>query len=453
MISLAQAARSLGGALVGADAQFVGVSTDTRRLRSAELFVALAGPRYDGHDFLAAAQAHDAAGVVVMRRVHTPLPRIVVTDTRLALGRLAACWRRHFSVPVVAVTGSNGKTTVKEMAAAIMAQTGPGCATEGNLNNDVGAPLSVLHLRPEHRYAVIEVGVNQPGEIAYLGAIVQPTVAVITNAGAAHLAGLGDVGSVAREKGALLSALKKDGVAVINADDPHVDFWRGLIGARTCLSFGLRRSADYTADVELDGAGTRLCMRTPVGELGLQLRLLGAHNAANALAAAAAATAAGAGLADVKRGLEGMRAISGRLEPKSGFNGACVIDDTYNANPASLAAALTVLGSFPGRRVLVLGDMAELGEVAAESHRRAGELARAAGVERLLALGELTSLAVAQFGRGGERFSDPMALAQVLRAEMDAQTTVLVKGSRVMQLERVVQAVSPATPSGAHAAG
>lgn len=453
MISLAEAARSLGGALIGADARFVGVSTDTRQLRSAELFIALAGPRHDGHDFLAAAQAHDAAGVVVMRRVQTPLPRIVVTDTRLALGRLAACWRRHFAVPVVAVTGSNGKTTVKEMVAAIMAQTGPGCVTAGNLNNDIGAPLSLLHLRPEHRYAVIEVGMNQPGEIAYLGAIVQPTVAVITNAGAAHLAGVGDIGRVAYEKAALLSALKQDGVAVINADDPHADFWRGLTGARSCVSFGLHKAADYMADLELGSAGTRLTMRTPAGELALQLRLLGAHNAANALAAAAAATAAGAELGQVKRGLEGMKAIHGRLEPKSGINGACVIDDTYNANPGSLAAALAVLRSFPGRRVLVLGDMAELGDAAAESHRRAGELARSIGVERLLTLGELTSLAVERFGRGGERFSDPVALVQALCAEMDAQTTVLVKGSRVMQLERVVQAISAAAPTGAHAAG
>ncbi len=453
MISLAQAARSLGGALIGADAQFVGVSTDTRRLRPSELFIALAGPRYDGHDFLHAAQAHGAAGVVVMRRAQTPLPRIVVTDTRLALGRLAVCWRRRFNVPVVAITGSNGKTTVKEMTAAILAQVGPGCVSEGNLNNDVGAPLSLLRLREEHRYAVIELGMNRPGEIAYLATIVRPTVAVITNAGAAHLAGVGDVERVAREKAALLSALQGDGVAVINADDPHADLWRALVGARRCRRFALRKAADYTADFELGRAGTRLHMRTPAGELELQLRLLGAHNAANALAAAAAATAAGADLAHVKRGLEGMKAIHGRLEPKSGINGACVIDDSYNANPASLAAALAVLRSFPGRRVLVLGDMAELGDAAAESHRQAGELARVAGVERLLTLGELTSLTVERFGRGGERFPDPAMLVQALRAEMDAQTTVLVKGSRVMQLERVVQAVSATAPAAAQAAG
>ncbi len=452
-MSLAQAARSLGGALIGADSSFVGVSTDSRCLQPSELFVALSGPHHDGHDFLPAALAHGAAGAVVTHGVQTPLPHIVVTDTRLALGRLAACWRRRFALPVIAVTGSNGKTTVKGMIAAILGQAGVGCITEGNLNNDIGAPLTLLRLREAHRYAVVELGMNRRGEIAYLGAIARPTVAVITNAAAAHLAGVGAVADVAREKGAILTALPADGVAVINADDPHADLWRSLAAPRRCLSFGLQTRADFSADYTPGPQGTLMRMRTPLGEAEVRLPLLGAHSVANALAAVAAASALGAELETARRALEALAPVAGRLELKRGINGACVIDDSYNANPGSLAAALAALALFPGERVLVLGDMAELGETAAENHRCAGELAKAAGVRHLFACGELARLAVESFGRGGRHFADAQALVQALRTRLDADTVVLVKGSRVMQLERVVAAISETPAGGAQAAG
>jgi len=444
MMSLSELARTVDGQLVGADARFTGVSSDTRTLARGDLFVALEGPHFDGHAFVAEAAARGAAGALVSRRPDGALPVVRVTDPRRSLGQLAARWRARFDIPVVAVTGSNGKTTVKNMVAAILARRGRGIATTGNLNNDIGVPLTLLRLREGDRHAVIEMGMNHPGEIAYLTRLARPTVAVVTNAGEAHLAGLGSVANVARAKGEIFDGLAANGVAVINADDPHAGLWRELARDRRIHSFGLDQPADVRAEYSLDPEGSNLKLKTSEGDIAMRIPLLGRHNIMNALAAATAARAAGAGLEDIKAGLEKLERIAGRLEVKRGANGARVLDDTYNANPGSLAAGLEVLKSAQGERVLVLGDMGELGAAGPEIHRRAGELARRLGIERLYGLGELSQLAVESFGDGGRHFNAQGELAETLRAAMHAGMTVLVKGSRAMHMEKVVERIVPA---------
>jgi UDP-N-acetylmuramoyl-tripeptide--D-alanyl-D-alanine ligase len=442
MMTLSAAAQVLNGELAGADREFRAVGTDTRRIARDDLFVALIGPNHDGHAYLHEALAAGAAGAVVSRAVETALPTVRVADTRDALGRLAADWRARFAIPLIGVTGSNGKTTVKNMMAAILAEAGQVIATQGNLNNDIGLPLTLLRLRAGDDYAVIEMGMNHAGEIDYLTRIARPTVALITNAGSAHIGNLGSLEAIARAKGEIFAGLAPDGVAVINADDDYADLWRGLAGDRRQVSFGLRAGADVHAEHAPAADGSRIALRSPWGECELHLPMPGAHNVLNALAAAAAALAAGAGIGHVRAGLEKMRAAPGRLEPKPGRAGARVLDDSYNANPSSLVAAIEVLCASPGERVLVLGDMGELGADAVALHRRVGELARRAGVGRLYAVGELSRHAVEAFGSGGRHFAGHEALAEVLAGAMHADMTVLVKGSRLMRMEQVVSAIT-----------
>lgn len=441
MMSLALVAEALRASLIGRDATFTGVSTDTRTLAPGDLFVALVGPNFDGHGFLPEAIAKGAAGALLSRPLETPLSYVRVSDTRLGLGQLAMFWRRQFSVPVIAVTGSNGKTTVKEMMGAIMAETGPGCVTRGNLNNDIGVPLTLLRLRATDRYAVIEMGMNHLGEIDYLSRLTLPNVAVITNAAEAHLGGVGSLERIARAKGEIMTGLAADGVAVINADDQYRDFWRGLAGSRRVVTFGLDSPADYTGRYRLENSGSVIELRTPQGDASVRIALIGKHNVMNALAATAACLSAGASLDHVVRGLAKLKPVSGRLDLKQGISGARVIDDTYNANPGSLAAGLHVLKEAKGERVAVIGDMAELGPAAPDIHRRAGELARELGIERLYAVGDLTKLAVEAFGNRGKHFPSHDALIDALIDCMHGGMTVWVKGSRVMRMERVVAGI------------
>jgi UDP-N-acetylmuramoyl-tripeptide--D-alanyl-D-alanine ligase len=447
-MTLAAAARVLNGTLHGADTTFAGVSTDTRSLQRGELFVALTGPNFDGHAFLEAAANQGAAGAVVARADHARLPVVEVADTRLALGKLAAYWRRQFRIPVIAVTGSNGKTTVKNMIAAILIGRGATLATQGNLNNDIGVPLTLLRLREGDQYAVIEMGMNHAGEIDYLTRLAQPTVALVNNAAVAHLAGLGSVEAVARAKGEIYAGLGPDGIAIVNADDDYAGLWRRLAAPRTVLTFGLERPADVSADYTLDPQGSTIRLHTPQGGITMRLSLLGRHNVMNALAAGSAAVAAGASLADIQAGLEKLKAVSGRLEVKRGVRGARVLDDTYNANPGSLAAGIEVLRAAGGERLLVLGDMGELGPTAADIHRRVGELAKRVGIERLYAVGELSREAVAAFGEGARHFGSHEELVTDLRQVLHAGMTVLVKGSRLMKMERVVAGIVEADSNG-----
>jgi len=349
---------------------------------------------------------------------------------------------------VIAVTGSNGKTTVKEMIGAILGETGPGCVTRGNLNNDIGVPLTLTRLRAEHRYAVIEMGMNHAGEIDYLSRLTRPTIALINNAGEAHLAGVGTIGDVARAKGEIFNGLAANGTAVLNTDDAYFLLWKGLAGSRRCLTFGLNHPADVSAEYRHTDTGSDIHLKTTThGDIDMRVPLFGLHNVMNTLAATGAAIAAGASLEHVKSGLEKLKTVSGRLEVKRGISGARIIDDTYNANPASVAAGLQVLREFSGERVLVLGDMGELGPAAADIHFRVGELAHRIGVQRLFAIGELSRIAVGAFGKGARHFETHAALTEALQDCLHAEMTVLVKGSRVMRMERIVAGITKPSPA------
>jgi UDP-N-acetylmuramoyl-tripeptide--D-alanyl-D-alanine ligase len=440
--SVAEAAQILGCNLSGANGQFRGISTDTRALATGELFVALKGPKHDAHDTLAQAIARGAAGAVVSREMSAPIPLIKVTDTRLALGTLAKDWRNRRRIPLVGITGSNGKTTTKEMTAAILRERGPVLATKGNLNNDIGVPLTLFQLNADHHAAVIEMGANGPDDIAILAEIAGPTVGIVTMCGPAHLQGFGSIEKVAQAKGKLLEHLGPAGTAVVNIDDPFADYWRGVSRAGKLSTFGIEGSADYRASeiaLGIPGSGAQFKLQTPLGSITIGLPFEGRHNIYNALAASAAAQALGATLDEIRAGLARAQAAHGRLQVRAGIAACAVIDDTYNANPVSLQAALAVLARSPGRRWLVLGDMAELGPDETMHHRAAGRLARQCGVERLFTLGSLAQLAAEAFGEGAEHFERQSDLAEALMRSADSAVTVLVKGSRVMQLDALVE--------------
>jgi UDP-N-acetylmuramoyl-tripeptide--D-alanyl-D-alanine ligase len=445
-MQLSEAADMLHGKRSGADVRFAGISTDTRTLAERNLFFALSGPRFDGHDWLVQAQERGAAAAVVSRPVQLPLAQIEVADTRLALGELARHWRLRFAIPVVGITGSNGKTTVKEMVTAILAQRGAVLATRGNLNNDIGVPLTLARLGAEHRSAVVEMGANHLREIAYLVDLARPTVGIITNAGPAHLEGFGSLEGVAQGKGELFAGLPMDATAVINADDRFADLWRGLAGNRKRVTFGVQNEADVRGTYSVQAQGSAIRMQTPEGEIDVLLPLPGRHNVLNALGAAAAALAAGAAPADVKAGLESLGGVSGRLQRKTRADGGTVIDDTYNANPGSLRAAIDVLRELPGAAWLVLGDMGELGDNAAQMHAEIGAYAREAGIPGLFTLGPLSAQAARAYGAGAQAFDDLNALVAALHAQLRPDIAVLVKGSRSAGMERVVQALM--TPAG-----
>jgi UDP-N-acetylmuramoyl-tripeptide--D-alanyl-D-alanine ligase len=444
--SLSQIAAAVNGRLVGADVTVEGVSTDTRAIAKGALFIALAGERFDAHDFLDQAMAAGAGALLVADAGKLPagVSAVVVDDTRLALGRLAAAWRARFALPVIAVTGSNGKTTTKEMIAAILkvAHGAAVLSTRGNLNNDIGLPLTLLGLSAAHRAAVIEMGMNHPGEIAYLAPIGAPTVALVTNAQRAHLEGMGDLDEVAREKGAIFSGLPAEGVAVINADDSYAGYWRGVAAGRPVRSFAIDGAADVVGKVRQHGLETAIDLSAPEGEVHIALRIPGRHNAGNAVAAAAACLAAGVPLAAVAAGLESFSGVKGRLQRRAGKLGAEILDDTYNANPDSVRAGIDVLASTIGRKLLILGDMGEIGEACAQYHDEIGGYAKSQGVDLLFALGEATKAAVRNFGDGARHFCHVDKLIAAADKELGPDTTVLVKGSRFMKMERVADALA-----------
>jgi len=436
---LHEAALALDARAVGSDVECNAVSSDSRALPAGCLFVALKGPRFDGHAYAAQALREGAAAVMVAASANLDAsPALVVDDTRIGLGRLAAWQRSRMPARLAAITGSNGKTTVKEMLAAIcVAAAGESAvlATAGNLNNDIGMPLTLLKLAPQHRYAAIEMGMNHPGEIATLSEIAHPDVALVNNALRAHLEGLGSVAAVARAKGEIYAGLKEGGIAIVNADDPHADLWRKMAGGHQVLSFGFAEGAD----VHITPDASRLTLKTPAGRIETTLRVPGIHNLRNAAAAAAAALALGISVDAVARGLAAYAGSKGRLQVHPCILGATLIDDTYNANPDSVAAAIQVLAARPGLRILVLGDMGELGATAAALHREVGERARAAGIDRLLCLGELSLNTVQGFGKGAMHFERIEELLAEIECALDVDVTVLVKGSRFMKMERVVQ--------------
>lgn len=438
--TLAQAARWCGGRLEGADRSFEGVSTDTRTLQGGQLFVALQGERFDGHEYLDVAASAGASGALVHRAMETSLSRVRVGDTRRSLGQLAASWRDQLGGRIIALTGSSGKTTVKEMLAAILGRCGVVSATRGNLNNDIGLPLTLLEAAPEDDYLVLEMGANAPGDVAYLIGLARPHVSLLNNAGPAHLEGFGSVAGVAAAKGEILTGLDDTGIAVFNGDDPHASLWREQTGNRSRIEFGFAADRDVRGEI-LDPARRRVCFEVPGTSFELTLPLPGTHNVMNALAATAGAVALGIGADEIRAGLESISPVPGRLQRVPGRHGATLVDDTYNANPLSLKAGLEALSLEPGSRWLVLGDMKELGPQAADMHREAGQAARNFGCQRLYTFGDLAASAAEGFGSGAESYGEIEALCAALDAALEdapGRVTVLVKGSRAMRLERVI---------------
>jgi len=438
---LSEAAQVLNAKQWGEDVTFRGISTDTRTLREGNLFVALQGPNFDGHDYIEQARERGAAAATVSQVATDRMPLLEVKDTRLALGELAAHWRSQFSIPLAAVTGSNGKTSVKEMLASILRCCGETLVTQGNLNNDIGVPLTLFRLSSAHEYAVLELGANHPGEIAYLTDMVRPTVAVINNAGPAHLEGFGDLPGVARAKGELFDRAGPDSVCVVNVDDRFADLWSSLASPRQIISFGLTEPADVSAEWKGDISGSDIDLVTPAGNASLRLLLPGRHNVMNALAATAAALAMNISLEEIAEGLGRVRPVRGRWQSQPGVNGALLIDDTYNANPGSLHVALELLSGAEAETWLVLGDMGELGEEGAAFHEKAGEEARQVGITHLFTLGGLAQRAAQAFGDGAQAFDDLDALSARVKQLAHEGVIILVKGSRAMHMERVVQAL------------
>lgn len=448
MFELSAASRAIGAEHRGSDATITRVSTDSRNVCAGDLFVALKGPRFDGHEFVdralaagaAAALVSDTAGIATVRPA-----LMLAADTRLALGKLASWWRSRFEIPLVAVTGSNGKTTVKEMLASVL-RTHAGSeavlATAGNLNNDIGMPLTLLGLGARHRYAVIEMGMNHLGEISYLTRVAHPTVALINNAGTAHIGEVGSVEGIARAKGEIFEGLDARGTAVINSDDAFADFWRGLAKGRRLFDFGLDKRALVSARYELSDGGSLVTVRAPASEFVVLLKVPGVHNVKNALAAAAVAVLLEIPPQAIALGLNAYSGISGRMQRVELGNGAMLIDDTYNANPESMKAALSVLGAYSGNKIFVIGDMGELGDAVAEMHAEIGVFARRSGVDRLFALGSASVAAAQAFGDGALHFETVEELIAALKPRIDPHTALLVKGSRFMRMERVVAALS-----------
>lgn len=450
MMSLAAAAQALHARSSGPAVEFLAVTTDTRTLQRGALFVALRGTRFDGHDFVkqalengAAAAMVDTAATPQALGVSADAPLLVVDDTLLALGKLAAHWRQQFAIPLIAVTGSNGKTTVKEMLSAILAahtqDSSAVLATQGNFNNNIGMPLTLLQLRAHHRYAVIEMGMNHSGEIDYLTHLARPTVALVNNAHAAHVGEVGSVEKIAHAKGEIFSGLNESGVAVLNADDDYAPLWRDLNVGRDILDFGLHPQARVYGRYQLLNPGAQLDIRLPNAEIQTRLQVPGVHNVRNALAAAAAAHAAGASAQAISAGLAEFTGVKGRLQKRTVLRGAVFIDDSYNANPDSVKAAIDVLASSADEKILVLGDMGELGAASAQLHHDIGVYARNKGIHALFCLGDMSRHAAAAFGVHGRHFERIQELLADLENRLSPTVTVLVKGSRFMEMERVVK--------------
>jgi len=473
-LTLAQVAASLCVDLVGGDRSFSQVSINTRTMVAGDLFVAIKGDNFDAHEYIEQAEKKGACGLVVEKICNSVLPQIVVENTRMALGHIAALWRSAFSLPIVAITGSCGKTTVKEMTAAIFQQTysdsysdSAVLATKDNLNNDIGVPLTLLRLKKEHKAAVIELGANHEGEIKYLVDMVQPDVAVITNVAHAHIEGFGSIEGIARAKAEIYAGLGSNGTAVINADDDFSDYWQTFCqalheqnGTLKQLSFGLNASksnkaADISADYKSVHDGFELTLKTSGAEQTIHLKQFGQHNIYNALAATAVTLSSGCSLIDVKAGLESFTNVSGRLEQKQGLNKAIIFDDTYNANPGSVRAGVEAIkqieSELDGEAILILGDMGELGKESAQLHYQLGVDIAEMGISQLFTVGSLSqetsngynSILAKTEGKelNAVHFADKNELNQVVKNKLHKQSVVLIKGSRTMAMETVVDAL------------
>lgn len=452
MMTLQQALKWLPSArqVGNSGTEILRVHTDTRSLQAGDLFVALKGERFDAHDYLLQAKAQGAVAAVAHHGLaQAGLPGIEVDNSKLALGQLAAGWRSQFKLPLIAVTGSNGKTTVTQMIASILTawKSTQAFATEGNLNNDIGVPLTLLRLRAAHQVGVVELGMNHPGEIAYLAALVKPSVVLVNNAQREHLEFMGTVEAVARENGSALQSLDQQGTAVFPADEEFTPVWRDLAGSRQVITFAQSGSADVTAESHWRNGAWQVAAQTPCGPINFNLNIAGQHNVKNALAATACALAAGVPLFFISAGLSAFSPVKGRSRALPLWlqgRALMVIDDTYNANPDSMHAAIEVLANLPGSRLLVMGDMGEVGHCGPQFHKEAGEHARARGIEKLFTLGRDSQYAATAFGQG-KHFSDMGELFAAVISELPRLSSVLIKGSRFMKMEQVVEAIADHT--------
>ena len=436
--TLSEICQITGGKLIGDDTEVIGLSTDTRDLQNGNLFIALVGENFDPHELIIAGKANQAGAVVVEKELKTTCTQILVESTYKALQELASAWRARFSLPVIGVTGSNGKTSVKELIKQILNTQGKVLATVGNLNNHIGVPITLAGLNESHQYAVIEMGANHPGEIATLTQLSKPDIGVITNIGPAHLEGFGSLEGVAKAKAELYRFLNPNGIAIVNADEPYQQVWQKDIGDHIQISFGIEQKADVSVKtMDLDLAD----ITTPIGKLRVQLQALGQHAIYNALAATAVCIGLGIDLEDIQTGLEATKPVPGRLVQLKGIGGSRILDDTYNANPASLYAALDVQKQITGEHWLVVGDMNELGKESVQMHKQAGEMAKEFGITRLFGVGELAKHAVEVFGSGAKHYANCSDVVEVLQKDLYEDVCVLVKGSRAMHLEKIIDGI------------
>jgi len=453
MMRLSQAAKVLNAIhpdsvqWMGEDVAFNSVGTDSRHIQKNQLFVALKGDKFDGHQF--AEQALEAGAAAVMVNEYSESQNLkaalVVADTYQGLGQLSAYWRSQLSMPIIAVTGSNGKTSVKEMLASILKVAAGDAekvlATQGNLNNHIGVPLTLLKINAQHNFAVVEMGMNHAGEIAYLTKLAKPNVTIINNAGDAHLGELGSYEAIAKAKGEILEGLVDSGTAILNADDVFYPLWKSLAKDKKIITFGLNKTSDVTATYQLNEMDSEILLKTPSGEIAIHLPAPGLHNVMNALAASAAALAVDLSLSAIQQGLATYQGAKGRLKSFKGFNGALVIDDTYNANPTSMKVAIDVLSVKAGKKILVLGDMGELGQDEIAMHKEIGSYAKNAEIDALFTLGNKSAYMTEAFGEGAKHYNDFDLLVNDVRETMQVNTTVLVKGSRFMAMEKVVKVI------------
>ncbi|MDB6096969.1 MAG: UDP-N-acetylmuramoylalanyl-D-glutamyl-2,6-diaminopimelate--D-alanyl-D-alanyl ligase [Francisellaceae bacterium] len=438
-LMFSEIAEYLGANLIGKDAPFTGMAVDTRNLKPQELFVALKGQKFDGHYFIKEAEKKGAGGFIVSSYIKTNKPVIQVVNTKIALGKIAQLYRSRFTIPIVAITGSSGKTTFKEMLSSILRKVGPVLATAGNLNNEIGLPLTLSQLKPQHKFAVIEMGARQLNDIHYLMNITNPTHSVITNVGSAHIEIFGNIENIAQTKGEIYQYLDKKGTAFINNDESFAPFWKSLLQGQSLITFGIKNESDMTIhSIQMNARGSDFTLVDAQGSQTIHLKAPGEHNVVNALGAATIARKLGVDYLTIKNGLENFETIEGRLQFKEGIYQALIIDDTYNANPDSMRAGLRVLAKNKVYKIFVMGDMLELGMDAVSQHAEIGAFAKDQGIDQLLAYGQLSLYAVESFGENGLHFEDKRSLLEHLKAQLDNNTCVLVKGSRGMKMEDVV---------------
>lgn len=448
-MKLSTLASQLNGKLFGHDVNYKGLSLDSRHTKPQQLFIALRGEKFDGHDFIEMAKQQGAVAALVEQTIAIDFPLVQVHDTRSALGELARQHREQFSIPIIALTGSSGKTTTREMIRSILAEAGSVLTNYKNFNNDIGLPLTLLNLNAQHHYAVIEMGANHAGEIAHLTHITQPNVALVTNIGPAHLQGFGSLAGVAQAKAEIFSGLTRKGVAIINADDRFTDSLQKASDGFRRVSFGLSEPVDFSAtqiQIDDDGKATFLLHASCGKEMMIRLNLMGEHHVMNALAAAAATSQVGIGLSQIKSGLEKTQPVPGRVIVNKTKRGATLIDDSYNANPSSVAVALKLLAHAAGRRIFVMGDMGELGAMAINYHRQIGELAKALNIDDVYTCGDLSQETAKAFG-SGKHYTNHQALISALKSSLQENVTILIKGSRSTQMEKVIAALKKSDES------